>query len=208
MTLLSPIDLGPLRLPNRVWMAPLTRSRHPEGVPTALAPTYYAQRASAGLIVAEATQVTPRGQGYPDTPGIHTDAQVAGWRAVTDLVHAAGGHVVLQLWHVGRVSHSAYHGGALPFAPSAIAIEGKQAMLPDFSMVDFETPHAMTEAEIADTVTAYRDGARARKPPASTASRSMRPMATSSSSSSRPVPTAAQTTTAGRSPTASASSTR
>ena len=163
MTLLSPLDLGPLRLPNRIWMAPLTRSRHPKGIPTALAPTYYAQRATAGLLVAEATQVTPRGQGYPDTPGIHTDAQVAGWRAVTDLVHAAGGHVVLQLWHVGRVSHSAYHGGALPVAPSAIAIEGKQAMRPDFSMVDFETPHAMTEAEIADTGTAYRDGARRAK---------------------------------------------
>ena len=158
--LLSPLDVGPLRLPNRTVMAPLTRSRHPAGVPNALAPTYYAQRASAGLIVAEATQVTPRGQGYPDTPGIHTDAQVAGWRDVTRLVHAVGGRIVLQLWHVGRVSHSAYHGGALPFAPSAIAIEGKQAMRPDFSMVDFETPHAMTEAEIDDTVAAYRDGAR------------------------------------------------
>lgn len=157
--LLSPLDLGPLTLPNRIVLAPLTRSRHPGGVPNALAPTYYAQRASAGLIVAEASQVTPRGQGYPDTPGIHSDAQVAGWKAVTSLVHAVGGRIVLQLWHVGRVSHSAYHGGELPFAPSPIAIAGKQAKLPDFSISDFETPHAMTEAEIDDTVTAFRDGA-------------------------------------------------
>ena len=156
--LLSPFALGPLGLPNRIVLAPLTRSRHADGVPHALAPTYYAQRASAGLLVAEATQVTPRGQGYPDTPGIYTDAQVDGWRRVTDLVHAAGGRIVLQLWHVGRVSHSAYHDGALPHAPSALAAEG-QAMTPDFRMVPFETPHAMTTDEIAETVRAYAEGA-------------------------------------------------
>ena len=156
--LLSPFDLGPLHLPNRLVMAPLTRSRHADGVPHPLAPTYYAQRASAGLIVAEATQVMPRGQGYPDTPGIYADAHVEGWRRVTDLVHAAGGQIVLQLWHVGRVSHSAYHGGALPHAPSAIPAEGK-AMTPDFEMVPFETPAAMTADEIAETVRGFADGA-------------------------------------------------
>ncbi len=142
-------------------MAPLTRSRHEHQVPTALAPTYYAQRARAGLLVAEATQVSARGQGYPDTPGIYTDAHVDAWREVTSLVHAVGGRIVLQLWHVGRVSHSSYHGGALPVAPSAIAASG-QAMTPDFQMVDFETPHALTAGEIAETVRAYAEGARAR----------------------------------------------
>lgn len=157
--LLSPLRLGPLALPNRLVMAPLTRSRHPEGIVNDLAPTYYAQRASAGLIVAEATQVAPRGQGYPDTPGIHTDAQVGAWRRVTDLVHAVGGRILLQLWHVGRVSHSAYHDGALPVAPSALPAPG-QAMTPDLRMVDFEPPHALTAKEIAETVDAYREGAR------------------------------------------------
>lgn len=159
MTLLSPFDLGPLRLPNRTVMAPLTRSRHADQIPTDLAPTYYAHRASAGLIIAEATQVTPRGQGYPDTPGIYTDAQVDAWQRVTETVHAVGGRIVLQLWHVGRVSHSAYHGGELPVAPSAIAATGK-AMTPDFQFVDFETPHALTVEEIGETVQAYRLGAR------------------------------------------------
>ena len=159
MDLLSPFALGPLLLPNRTVMAPLTRSRHDETIPNRLAPTYYAQRASAGLLIAEATQVTPRGQGYPDTPGIHNDAQVDAWREVTSLVHAVGGRIVLQLWHVGRVSHSAYHGGALPVAPSAIPASGK-AMTPDFQFVDFETPHALTSDEIAETVAHFAHGAR------------------------------------------------
>ncbi len=159
MTLLSPFALGPLQLPNRVVMAPLTRSRHDETIPNRLAPTYYAQRASAGLLIAEATQVTPRGQGYPDTPGIYNDAHVEAWREVTDLVHAVGGRIVLQLWHVGRVSHSAYHGGDLPVAPSAIPATGK-AMTPDFQFVDFETPHALTTDEIAETVAQYAHGAK------------------------------------------------
>ena len=159
MQLLTPFQLGPLALPNRLVMAPLTRSRHEDQTPTALAPTYYAQRASAGLLIAEATQVMPRGQGYPDTPGIYAPEHVEAWTAVTDLVHAVGGRIVLQLWHVGRVSHSAYHGGKLPVAPSALAATGK-AMTPDFQMVPFETPHALTTGEIAETVTAYRTGAR------------------------------------------------
>ncbi|MDX1531365.1 MAG: alkene reductase, partial [Rhodothermales bacterium] len=162
MTLLDPYTLGPLRLPNRLVMAPLTRSRHAGTVPNRLAPTYYAQRASAGLIVAEATQVEPRGQGYPDTPGIHAAEQVAAWRRVTDLVHAVGGRIVLQLWHVGRVSHSAYHSGAPPVAPSPVPAEGK-AMTPDFQMVPFETPHALTVAEIAEVVDAFYEGARRAK---------------------------------------------
>jgi N-ethylmaleimide reductase len=159
MKLLSPLDLGPLRLPNRVVMAPLTRSRHAGTVPNRLAPTYYAQRASGGLLIAEATQVDPRGQGYPDTPGIYRSEHVDAWREVTDLVHAVGGRIVLQLWHVGRVSHSSYHDGALPVAPSALPATGK-AMTPDFQFVDFETPHALTPGEIADVVGQFGRGAR------------------------------------------------
>lgn len=151
MSLLSPFSLGPLDLPNRIVLAPLTRSRHTDQVPAALAPTYYAQRASAGLLIAEATQVSGRGQGYPDTPGIYTEDHAAAWRRVTDLVHAVGGRIVLQLWHVGRVSHSSYHGGAPPVAPSPLPAAGR-AMTPDFQLVDFETPHALSVDEIAETV--------------------------------------------------------
>ncbi|WP_412070445.1 alkene reductase [Rubrivirga sp. IMCC43871] len=160
--LLSPIAVGALAAPNRVVLAPLTRSRHEDEIPTALAPTYYAQRASAGLVIAEASQISPRGQGYPQTPGIYNDAQVASWREVTDLVHAVGGRIVLQLWHVGRVSHSLYHDGALPVAPSALPAEGK-AMTPDFQFVEFETPHALTTDEIAETVADYGRAARRAK---------------------------------------------
>ena len=157
--LLTPFSLGPLRLPNRMVMAPLTRSRHPGQTPADLAPTYYAQRASAGLVVAEATQVSARGQGYPDTPGLYTEAQAGAWERVTSTVHAVGGRIALQLWHVGRVSHSAYHGGAPPVAPSAVAAPGT-AMTPDFRTVPFETPHALTPDEIAQTVRDYRQSAR------------------------------------------------
>ena len=112
-------------------MAPMTRSRstQPGDVPNALMAEYYAQRASAGLIVSEATQISPQGKGYSFTPGIHTDAQVAGWRQVTDAVHAAGGRIVLQLWHVGRKSHGVFHADGLPVAPSAIA-PGSQPINP------------------------------------------------------------------------------
>ena len=127
--ILSPFRLGPLALPNRVVMAPMTRNRAgPGNVPGPLNATYYAQRASAGLIVSEATQVSPQGVGYPGTPGIHSAAQVEGWKLVTEAVHAAGGRIFLQLWHVGRISHpSLQPDGALPVAPSAIAPAG-QAM--------------------------------------------------------------------------------
>src|SRR5262249_54307316 len=120
--LFSPVEVGSLRLPNRVAMAPLTRSRAgPGNVPTQLNALYYAQRASAGLIIAEATQVVPEGQGYIPTPGIHSREQIEGWTCVTKAAHVAGGHIVLQLWHVGRISHPSFQpGGALPVAPSAI----------------------------------------------------------------------------------------
>jgi len=111
--ILSPFDLGPLHLPNRAVMAPMTRNRAgPGNVPGALNATYYAQRASAGLIVSEATQVSPQGQGYPGTPGIHDAAQVAGWKLVTAAVHDAGGRIFSQLWHVGRISHPLLQPGA------------------------------------------------------------------------------------------------
>ncbi|HEX8110621.1 MAG TPA: alkene reductase, partial [Kofleriaceae bacterium] len=103
--LFDPIQLGELALPNRIVMAPMTRNRAVGTLPGERNAIYYAQRATAGLIISEATQVTPRGVGYPDTPGIHDDAQVAGWRLVTDAVHRAGGRIALQLWHVGRISH-------------------------------------------------------------------------------------------------------
>src|SRR6516165_9416965 len=118
--LFSPVEVGPLRLRNRVVMAPLTRSRAgPGNMPTQLNALYYAQRASAGLIIAEATQIVPEGQGYISTPGIHSAEQVKGWRLVTQAVHLAGGLMVLQLWHVGRISHPSFQpGGTLPVAPS------------------------------------------------------------------------------------------
>src|SRR5580700_102133 len=111
----SPFRLGPLQLPNRAVMAPMTRNRAgPGNVPTALNATYYAQRAGAGLIVAEASQVSPQGLGYPATPGIYSAEQVAGWRLVTGAVHAAGGRIFAQIWHVGRLSHRDFHQGELP----------------------------------------------------------------------------------------------
>src|SRR5438067_12831391 len=157
---LSPFNLGPLQLPNRVVMAPMTRNRAGRGnAPGPLNATYYAQRASAGLIVSEATQISPQGVGYPGTPGIHSDEQIAGWKGVTNAVHAAGGRIFLQLWHVGRISHpSLQPGGAIPVAPSAIAPAG-QAMTPD-GMKPFVTPRALETEEVAGIVEDYRGAAR------------------------------------------------
>ncbi len=154
--LFQPARLGPLALPNRIVMAPLTRSRTgSRGIPGPLNAEYYAQRASAGLIVAEATQISPQGQGYAFTPGIHDPAQVAGWTLVTEAVHQAGGRIVLQLWHVGRISHpSLQPGGGLPVAPSAIRPEGKAFTESGFQ--DFVTPRALETAEIAGIVEDYR----------------------------------------------------
>ena len=147
--LLEPINLGALSLPNRMIMAPLTRCRAGAGnVPRTLNATYYAQRATAGLIVSEATQVAPGGQGYPATPGIHTGEQVEGWKLVTKAVHQAGGRIVLQLWHVGRVSHSSYQtDGGKPFAPSEVAATGLQVSTLA-GMKEPEVPRAMTVQEI------------------------------------------------------------
>src|SRR4051812_4461394 len=124
-SLLSPYHLGGLRLGNRMVLSPMTRSRAIAGnVANPIAPRYYAQRASAGLQITEGTQVSPQGVGYIRTPGIHSAEQVAGWKRVTDAVHAVGGTIFTQLWHVGRVSHSDFHGGELPVAPSALPVEG------------------------------------------------------------------------------------
>src|SRR5215469_7857219 len=160
LDILSPFKLGPLQLPNRVVMAPMTRNRAgPGNAPGPLNATYYAQRAGAGLIITEATQISPQGVGYPGTPGIHSAEQVAGWKGVTAAVHAAGGRIVLQLWHVGRISHpSLQPDGALPVAPSAIAPAG-QAMTRE-GMKPFVTPRALETAEIAGIVEDYRRAAR------------------------------------------------
>jgi N-ethylmaleimide reductase len=157
--LFSPFQLGPLQLPNRIVMAPMTRNRAGSGnAPTALNAAYYAQRASAGLIVAEASQVSPQGLGYPGTPGIHSAEQIAGWKLVTDAVHAAGGRISLQLWHVGRISHPALQpNGALPVAPSAIAPAG-QAWTRE-GMKPYVTPRALEIGELPGIVAQYRKGA-------------------------------------------------
>ena len=157
-TLFDPIKIGALQLPNRIIMAPLTRCRADEGrVPNALMAEYYVQRASAGLILSEATSVTPMGVGYPDTPGIWSNDQVRGWANVTKAVHAAGGRIFLQLWHVGRISHSQYLNGELPVAPSAVTADGHVSLVRPIT--GFETPRALETAEIGDIVEAYRTGA-------------------------------------------------
>ncbi|MBW4607772.1 MAG: alkene reductase [Hassallia sp. WJT32-NPBG1] len=157
--LLSPYKLGELELPNRIVMAPLTRQRAGKGnVPHQLNAEYYVQRATAGLIIAEATQVSPQGQGYPNTPGIYSAEQIAGWRLVTDAVHQHKGRIYLQLWHVGRISHPDLQPDrALPVAPSAIAPKG-QAMTYE-GMKPFVTPRALETWEIPEIVEQYRKGA-------------------------------------------------
>jgi len=158
-SLFDPIRIGDLELPNRVIMAPLTRSRAVGGqrVPNAMMAEYYVQRASAGLILSEATAVTPQGVGYADTPGIWSDAQVAGWKQVTDAVHAAGGRIFLQLWHVGRISDPVFLDGELPVAPSAIAAQGNVSLVrPKRAYV---TPRALDTEEIPGIVAAFRHGA-------------------------------------------------
>ncbi len=157
--LLSPVKLGPYELRNRLVMAPMTRNRAGRGnVPQALNARYYAQRASAGLITTEATQVSPQGVGYPNTPGIHSAEQVRGWGLVTDAVHARGGRIFLQLWHVGRISHpSLQPGGALPVAPSAIRPEGEAYTYEGMQL--FVTPRALETDEIPGVIAQFRTGA-------------------------------------------------
>jgi 2,4-dienoyl-CoA reductase-like NADH-dependent reductase (Old Yellow Enzyme family) len=157
--LFEPITIGDLRLSNRIIMAPLTRNRStmPGRVPNELMREYYVQRASAGMIISEATSVSPAGVGYPQTPGIWSGEQVEGWRNVTDGVHAAGGVILLQLWHVGRISDPSYHDGALPVAPSAIAPKGTVSILRP--QREFVTPRALETSEIAGVVEEFRAGA-------------------------------------------------
>ncbi len=154
----DPLRLGDLELPNRIVMAPLTRCRAGEGrAPNALMRDYYAQRASAGLILSEATSVTPMGVGYPDTPGVWSQAQVEGWREITRAVHEAGGLIMLQLWHVGRISHPIYLDGAKPVAPSAIAARGHVSLLRPLQ--PYPEPRALDASEIQGVIDAYRQGA-------------------------------------------------
>ena len=157
-TLFDPIQIGDLTLPNRIFMAPLTRQRAGDArVPNALMAKYYAERASAGLILSEATSVTPQGLGYAATPGIWSQEQVEGWKLVTNAVHEAGGRIFLQLWHVGRVSDPIFLNGELPVAPSALAPKGHVSLVrPERPFV---TPRALELDEIPGIVAAYREGA-------------------------------------------------
>ena len=152
--LFSPVKLGSIAMSNRMVMAPLTRNRSSmEGVPQDINVTYYEQRATAGLILTEATPISPMGHGYPLLPGIYTDAQVAGWKKVTDAVHAKGGKIVIQLWHVGRISHPTLLNGATPVAPSAVKPEGKAFTFN--GLVDYVEPRALDASELPGIVADY-----------------------------------------------------
>lgn len=154
----EPVTIGGLKLANRIVMAPMTRSRSDEdGVPPAYAASYYAQRAGAGLIITEATNISAQARGYPRTPGIWTDAQVHAWMAVTDAVHARGGKIFLQLWHTGRISHPDMHGGSVPVAPSSVKPAGQIRV--HEGMKDFVTPRALDTEEIIRIVDDYRKAA-------------------------------------------------
>ena len=156
----TPTQLGAIGIKNRLVMAPLTRMRAVAGdVPNPLAKTYYSQRASAGLIITEATQISALGMGYPATPGIYSAEQTAAWKEIVDAVHAKGGAIVAQLWHVGRISHSSLHPQeGLPEAPSAIAPAG-QTYGADWKLHDYETPKAMTESDIARLLQEFKQAA-------------------------------------------------
>lgn len=159
VSLFDPLVVGDIHLSNRIIMSPLTRCRSGPGrVPTDLMAKYYTQRSSAGLIITEATSVTPKGVGYPDTPGIWSKEQVEGWKRVTSSVHAAGGKIVLQLWHVGRVSDPIYLDGELPVAPSALAPKGHVSLIRPEK--NFEVPRALELNEIPEIIEAYRLGAK------------------------------------------------
>jgi N-ethylmaleimide reductase len=159
MNILTPYKLGNLKLSNRMVMAPMTRCRAIEGnVPNPLAVTYYTQRASAGLIITEGSQVNPQGVGFNRTPGIYSPQQVAGWKKITDSVHRGGGHIFLQLWHVGRMSHPDYLGGNLPVAPSAISVDEEIHTLTGKKPVP--VPRSLSVDEIPDIVDQFRLGAK------------------------------------------------
>lgn len=162
-TLFDPVTCGNLHLSNRVVMAPLTRNRAPHAVPTPLMAKYYSQRASAGLIISEATAITQQGQGYADVPGLYNTAQIDAWKPVTQAVHDAGGKIVVQLWHVGRVSHTSLQPhNAAPVAPSAIRAKTKTVLLDNgvASFVDTSMPRALAAEEIPDIVRDYAHAAR------------------------------------------------
>lgn len=161
-SLFDPVSAGDLPLANRIVMAPLTRNRAPNAVPTPLMATYYTQRASAGLLVTEATAISHQGQGYADVPGLYAPEQIAGWKAVTAAVHAAGGKIVTQLWHVGRVSHTELQpGGGAPVAPSAITAETKTVLIKDGvpGFVETSAPRALRLDELPGIVGDYRRAA-------------------------------------------------
>jgi N-ethylmaleimide reductase len=163
-SLFDPVSVGARHLANRIVMAPLTRNRSPRGVQTDLGITYYRQRASAGLIVTEATAISAQGQGYADVPGLYTDEQLRAWRRITDAVHADSGVIVSQLWHVGRVSHVELRpGGGAPVAPSAITAKTKTVLIRDGEpvFVDTSAPRALEVAEIAGVVDDYCRAAQA-----------------------------------------------
>ncbi|TWG92385.1 N-ethylmaleimide reductase [Mesorhizobium sp. J18] len=164
-TLFDPFRIGDIEVANRFAMAPLTRNRSPNAVPTELSVTYYTQRATAGLIITEGTAISPQGQGYADVPGLYAPEQLAAWRKVTDAVHAEGGKIVTQLWHVGRVSHESLQpGGSKPVAPSAIRAKSKTYLVnADGTGTFAETsePRALEASEIPDIVEDYRRAARA-----------------------------------------------
>ena len=157
INLFSPMQLGFYTLPNRMVMAPMTRLRAIDSIPNSLMATYYAQRATAGLIVTECTMVSPLSLGYMNCPGIYSPEQIEGWRLVTDAVHERGGRIFLQLWHCGRISHSSLLGGKLPVAPSAIAASGE--LHTPIGKVQLETPRALETHEIAEIVEQFRKGA-------------------------------------------------
>jgi N-ethylmaleimide reductase len=162
-SLFDPVRAGDLSLANRIVMAPLTRNRAPHAVPTELMAQYYAQRASAGLLITEATAISHQGQGYADVPGLYAPEQLAGWRRVTDAVHRKRGRIVVQLWHVGRVSHVALQpGGHKPVAPSAIAAKTKTYLIQDGvgRFVDTSEPRALDASELPRIVQDYRNAAR------------------------------------------------
>jgi N-ethylmaleimide reductase len=161
-TLFDPVQAGALSLANRIVMAPLTRNRAPDAIPTPLMATYYAQRATAGLLITEATAISHQGQGYADVPGLYGTEQIDGWKRVTQAVHQAGGKIVNQLWHVGRVSHVELQPGfGKPVAPSAITAKTKTVLLQDGvpTFVDTSEPRALDAEEIPGIVQAYRHAA-------------------------------------------------
>src|ERR1700724_2085294 len=163
-SLFSPLQIGPYQLGHRLVMAPLTRMRaeKPSLAPRPMNAEYYAQRATpSGLLIAEASPVMATGFGSPGVPGIYTEQQIAGWREVVDAVHAKGGVIFLQLWHVGRVSHSSFQpGGVLPVAPSAVAIPDLKTGTADGKAVPYETPRALETSEIPGVIDAYRQAAK------------------------------------------------